>query len=61
MKTKEQKRQEAIARLEREPRWNLTTPEPQGWREMTRERRSTEAARLRAQFGWSTSAARSAS
>lgn len=50
MKTKTQKRIEAIERLEREPSWPATTPTPT-WIKETSERRRAEAERLRVKFG----------
>jgi len=51
MKSKEQKRREAIERLERAPRWLSTFPEPSDWAQTVWSRRLTEAARLRKAFG----------
>lgn len=51
MKSIEQKRKEAIERLEREPRWNGYVPEPVDWREHVKQRRLSGAAWLRERFG----------
>jgi len=51
VKTKEQKRREAIERLERKPRWSSRFPEPADWAQATWSRRLEEAARLRRAFG----------
>jgi hypothetical protein len=51
MKTKDQKRREAIERLERLPYWNQNAPMPDGWLVQTREKRLSEARRLRDAFG----------
>jgi hypothetical protein len=51
MKSKEQKRREAIERLERQPRWNGCQPEPPEWATETVLRRFAEADRLRLAFG----------
>jgi len=55
MKSKEQKRREAIERLERQPRWNLNTPAPADWIQEKWARRLAEAQRLRRAFGLSPS------
>jgi hypothetical protein len=51
MKSKEQKRREAIERLERAPRWCSRFPEPSDWAQTVWSRRLEEAARLRRKFG----------
>lgn len=52
MKSKDQKRREAIERLERAPRWLNHWPEPPEWAQEVWSRRLEEAARLRRQFGY---------
>lgn len=52
MKSKDQKRLEAIARLERAPRWCSTFPEPSEWAQEKWAKRLAEAERLRRAFGY---------
>lgn len=52
MKTKDQKRREAIERLERAPRRNSTFPQPEGWTEETWSKRRAAARGLREKFGY---------
>lgn len=52
MKSREQKRREAIERLERAPRWLSNYPEPSDWSQEVWSRRLAEADRLRRAFGY---------
>lgn len=51
MKSKEQKRREAVDRLERQPRWCGIGPEPEGWTQRIWAARLEQAQRLRKSFG----------